>query len=138
MYINIMEKIIELFSSYELAKILKDKGFNDSCLAWYTGKDKQIYLYDHIVNIPCNFNLASKISIDAPTYDQIINWLDKKYNILISVCRDDDGYFNCKIKQYQFVLLKDLHGYVELCNLNISQNKQESLEEVLKEALKYI
>jgi hypothetical protein len=100
MYINIMKKLKELFVKYDLAKLLKDKGFNELCLAWYTGKDKEIYLPNHVVNTPCNFNLTSKISIDAPMYEQIINWLDTKYNILISLCRDDDGYFNCKIKQY--------------------------------------
>ena len=135
-----MNNIKELFVSKEIAIDLKAKGFNDPCIFYFLYNIQE----NRCSNIPMRdyklftYDWNSKESrISIPLYEQVINWLDKKYNILISICRDDDGYHSCKIKKWCDDI-QDVYGYTALYDWNISINKQESLEVIIKETLKYI
>ena len=77
------------FVPFELSKKLKEKGFNEQCLAYYT-KDSDFYYntsYDSDVeNAFKSFNsrpnhICGK-RIDAPTISQVLKWLRDEKNII--------------------------------------------------------
>lgn len=84
---------MEDFVTFEIAKKLKEKGFNKLCLAYYTNDDRLNFNYTAKAGVTyqgCCFshNLMPKDSvsgkfIDAPTISQVLKWLrdEKKYHI---------------------------------------------------------
>lgn len=77
--------------SYELAKLLKEKGFNLKVVNFYnygklsliSDKDRQI---GRFVNYnPINWNHASEHYTSAPSIAEILMWLHEKHGIWISV-----------------------------------------------------
>lgn len=77
------------FITFEIAKKLKEKGFNEQCLGYYT-KDSDFYYNtsygSDIENAFKSFNsrpnhICGK-RIDAPTVSQILKWLRKEKNII--------------------------------------------------------
>jgi hypothetical protein len=78
------------FNPYELALALKELGFDEHCLFYYT-KDFKIshsMMTDTIVI--CNFNKNGKLS--APLYQQAFRWFREKYNIVHTVYSNASGY----------------------------------------------
>lgn len=85
----------EDFVSFELAVKLKEKGFNELCLAYYTNDDILYYNYSHKAGasyIDCylSHNLMPKDSVsgkfvDAPTIAQVLEWLRKEKNIDVEI-----------------------------------------------------
>lgn len=134
-----MNNIKELFVSQELAIELKAKGFNEPCIMFYDFEN-ELTTFEQDLNEKITLYRSSETRLDfilAPLYEQVINWFDKQYNIQIFLCRDDDGYFSCKIKKWCDDL-QDIYGYVTVYDWNISRDKSESLEVVIKESLKLI
>ncbi len=71
----------ELFVSYETAKLLKEKGFDKSCFGGY-------YLYQNTPDLCIyqdenEFSDAKEIILQAPLYQQAIDWLREKHKIFI-------------------------------------------------------
>ena len=68
----------ELYITFELAKILKEKGFDWPCNGhWFIGKDKTF----NCAVSPMNWN-EMKTSLDwvsCPTMDMVCRWLRQKY-----------------------------------------------------------
>ena len=72
----------ELFAPYELALKVKEKGFNKQCFGGY-------YLFENTPDLCIyqdenEFSDSKEIIIFAPLYQQIISWLLKEHNLLIS------------------------------------------------------
>lgn len=69
-----------LFVPFEIARQLKDKGFNEECLAYWNA--------DPFLKSPA-FNIAKPFvhewCLPAPLYQQVIDWLREKHEIYISV-----------------------------------------------------
>ena len=72
-----------LFLPYELALMLKEKGFNEPCLGRY--RDKKFQLYSVIKEHCYNSDPISNKDISAPLYQQVIDWFREKHNIMIEV-----------------------------------------------------
>ncbi len=66
--------------SFELAKLLKEKGFDKPCNISY---DKQYGNVCHTTRADKNSELISYVS--APTIAEVVMWLYEKYGIWISV-----------------------------------------------------
>ena len=76
--------IKEAYVSFEVAKLLKDKGFKEACHAMYNRNE---------CLIPINFPRVTKSEkrefvLDAPTHQMAMKWLREEKNISIVV--DDD------------------------------------------------
>ena len=89
---------MNLFVPYEIAKSLKDKGFDVPCFAKYFEMDKNSDVKELVSNNPnhlYNFNEMlmdendpnSNIMISAPIYDSVIDWFQSK-NIFIETQLD--------------------------------------------------
>ena len=83
---------MEDFVSFETAKKLKEKGFKEQCLAYYT-KDSNFYYNtsygSDVENAFKSFNsrpnhICGK-RIDAPTISQVLKWLRKEKKISIEL-----------------------------------------------------
>lgn len=81
---------MEDFVPFEIAKTLKEKGFKEQCLAYYT-KDSDFYYNtsygSDVENAFKSFNsrpnhICGK-RIDAPTISQVLEWLRKEKKISI-------------------------------------------------------
>lgn len=104
---------MEDFVPYELAVKLKEKGFKELCLAYYTNDDILYYNYSYkagasYTDCCLSHNLMPKNSVsgkfvDAPTISQVLKWLrEEKIYIMIDrsfsvknswhyiICNNDD------------------------------------------------
>lgn len=76
----------KLFVSYEIALNLKEKGFNEPCIATYKqetiGKGDRLQFFVQPINANDDFTFVS-----APLYQQVEEWLFKEYNIFIEIKR---------------------------------------------------
>jgi hypothetical protein len=69
------------FVTYEQALALKELKFNEPCLGYYFGKDREVYVSNEYVMAPFNPDLDSKVMFRAPTYSQAFRWFREKYKL---------------------------------------------------------
>lgn len=97
-----------LFIPYAIAKLLKDKGFDDECFNAYYEKKNPFYINDEMLvyqikpNTKHNFFVSSisnynegqyeRAYISAPLYQQVVDWFREKHNIHIGIGLYYDGY----------------------------------------------
>lgn len=93
------------YVSFELAKLLKDKGYDGFCLAHY---DKDGNFHFNEIEEGCDINLfdilrcynfdSEYIFFDAPRLPDLINWLlvehDMLVNVFFEVDNEGKGYFS--------------------------------------------
>jgi len=90
-----------LFVPYEIARQLKEKGFNEPCFLVYHDK-KLVAIKDHVssnflIPITTNKELGVK-TFCAPLYQQVINWFRDTHKIYMSIFPDynsKDDYKTC-------------------------------------------
>ena len=63
----------EAYCSYEVSKLLKEKGFNEKCHSSYWGNSDNVDYTD----IPLNYN-DNNSSCSRPTHQMAMAWLRKK------------------------------------------------------------
>jgi hypothetical protein len=121
--------------SFELAKLLKEKGFNLKVINFYdyerlsTPFDKQRQV-DGLINYnPINWNSNKVHYTSAPTIAEVVMWLYEKHEIWIGVICDvgNDLLFTFKIYSTKIG--------EERCIVN--GNMYESLTEAHEAAIKY-
>ena len=88
------------FVPYEIAIKLKEKGFNEPCLANYCDKDLIPYRgypdegdEDSNFSTTINENITS-LWVTAPLWQQVIDWLSIVHNIHIGICHQSNGMFD--------------------------------------------
>lgn len=93
--------------SYELAKLLKEKGFNLKVVNFYnyeklsliSDKDRQV---EGLVNYnPINWNFVKEHFTSAPSIAEVVMWLYEKHGIWIEVTTDVNGKFCWLVKQFR-------------------------------------
>lgn len=88
------------FVTYEIAKKLKELGFNEMCLAVYCrdiSEDKtnpDLLFLDQTENEQRAFSNTQMASVCAPLWQQVIDWLRESHNkeIIIEAGPADLGY----------------------------------------------
>ena len=79
-----------LFADYEVSTLVKEKGFDKPCLAFYLDEEysnSELYFDYQKVAITVCFDKGVAIQlnyVNAPLWDQLIEWLAEKHNIDIS------------------------------------------------------
>jgi hypothetical protein len=148
-----MENLKDLFVSKDISIKLKEKGFDEPCLAVYRGGslyfDKMIsgYLSDLSDNTDFSTNsnfdnhfLVNKTDanywITAPMLVQVIDWLREKHSIELGSPKNiifNGGKRHFRVSIYKIRekkgLLKELSGFNEY---------YEALNEAIKQAIKLI
>lgn len=108
-----MEIKEELFATFELSKLAKEKGFDEECFCYFElGGDKVGYL-EEIVYYELERRNSTINIIDsectAPLYDQLTNWLRDEKDIditIMPVFREKCGYDSFKRDGYTFEIMR--------------------------------
>lgn len=80
--------IEERHCSYEVARLLKEKGFDEACTCLYYNGDLEFVndnAYEHVMR---NSSIANKDFITAPTHQMACDWLREK-GICITIVYGD-------------------------------------------------
>lgn len=125
--------IIEDYISYEVAKLLKEKGFNEPCFYYY--KDKVLMFSPFLKGR----NSYQTDTYSAPTHQMAMKWLrEKGFHINAPISYDysvdADGNVVDKWTFWTFEILSSFSGkliYTE------EVNEYYSYEEAVEAALKY-
>lgn len=74
-----MNTINEDYCSFEVAKLLKDKGFVGECSRFYMPNGYGIWKYEHYHD----FDISKRI--ECPTLQMACKWLREVYNVVIEI-----------------------------------------------------
>ena len=121
--------IKEDYCSYEVAKILKEKGFNESCYTCYV--EKEISHYDYSST---NYELIDGV-ISCPTIQMAMKWLREIHNKHCDIGYDIDLHWF-----FQIIDLKETieYDYTETKYYHTeNETGFNSYEEAVEAALKY-
>lgn len=128
-----MNKFIEDgYVSYEIAELLKAKGFDIPVHTFYNPKK-----IPHWLKLdPCLINRNAGVQISAPSHQMVMKWLREKYKIFIEigVSIDLNGKYH-----YSFRLLnstcKNILEPKDLVKMGFKDTFGEACEEALKYCL---
>lgn len=122
--------ITEDYCSYEVAKLLKEKGFNWDCITYYVDSKPNNVQYSMLFE---NNTSWEERCCSAPTHQMAMKWLREKYNIYINIQPDFPSD-----KDYKMCWLWSTNTLHENC---ISMEGYgcyiETYEEAVEAALKY-
>jgi hypothetical protein len=92
-----MVTITEDYTSFEIAKLLKEKGFNEECFALYNPDGVLIQSGIRLNNIQVG---RVEGSYSAPTLQMTMKWLREVYNfhIWVEPSHDKEGLYNAHVK----------------------------------------
>lgn len=122
--------IIEDYVSFEVAKFLKDKGFNEKCFALYNPDGTLIQSGIRLNNIQVG---RVEGSYSAPTLQMVMKWLREVYELYIEIslsCDREDK--NTKIFDISIFNLQN-QRYKKLGNI---QGYEQAVEAAIKYCLK--
>ena len=125
--------IKEAYCSYEVAKLLKEKGFDIPCYGRYSVRSQEFHLD---TTKPCNNGGISQYS--APTHQMAMAWLREVYNIHIAIvpCEVSPG-----VMDYTYILYKvDVKNFIfkNLGILGRANTDKMSVSKTCEAALKYV
>jgi hypothetical protein len=124
------------FITYELAKKLKEKGFDAECLCHYVGEDLVYNIESPITNNQLWFshnkfdNIWHRDNYDAPTISQVLKWLRDKKNIYCL------PYFEQGIDMWLYAICKPAYG----CEFPefISKSDYDTYEQAALAGIEYV
>lgn len=135
-----MNDIKEHFLNYELSKELKELGFSELCLAWYSDKDYLQYIdtpEDNNIKVDftkeeCGFDYSNSCS--APLISQCKNWFNEKHNIDYEIVRDYDFVEEYLTNDYNYYIClnnKPNKKIYKSCN-SYKEAELEAIEQCIK------
>lgn len=91
-----MATITEDYVSFEIAKLLKEKGFDEYVMRWYIIEDSGVIaeVASHSYSLSKNSSFKNG-EIGNPTLQMAMKWLREKHNLSVEVCRTACGYVGC-------------------------------------------
>lgn len=117
--------IKETYCSYEVAKLLKEKGFHEPCIATYNSTTKNF----QIEEIYEDWTIHWKGCISAPTIQMTMKWLREIYGLDI-VIEISDPSVNDR-KYYCVIWDKNNDSYI----LDLFDSYEDAVEAALKYCL---
>ena len=130
--------IKEDYCSFEVAKLLKEKGFVESCYGRYSVRSEEFHLD---TTKPCNN--GSNFLYCAPTHQTAMKWLREVHKIQICVEQNpydawhywgfSMSYIDEKINE----LPNPTQAFIHICPTKIPNNCYKTYEEAVEAALKY-
>lgn len=118
------------FTPYEIAKKLKELGFNEECYEYYTTNGSrygfQYYDFDRTNSTLDDSYKVSKPDCTAPLWQQATQFLREKYGIHIVIAHNEDHYFG------------NIHDAGNLIITSRVKEYNEALHHSILEAIKLI
>ena len=124
--------IKEAYCSFEVCKLLREKGFDEPCRSYFTdGTDYCYCTYDCDERTDINLGVFEYL---RPTHQMVMAWLREKYKIMITIIPQEVSVGVDRMCYCIYRITEDL--YQLLCNGKID-NLVDSYEETVEAALKY-
>lgn len=117
----------EAYCSFEVSKLLKEKGFDELCYKFYTHDTKEVYRED----IPCCNSRSDDYA--SPTHQMAIAWLREKHFIIVVT----PVLFNVNYEDFKWGYDIWADDNLEVSSEDCS-NPLKSYEEATESALKYV
>lgn len=96
----------EDYVSLEIAKLLKEKGFDLECLSWYSTKGN---LYHYADSFEMDLDGITELC-STPTLQMTMKWLREKHNVcIIPSLYDGKGGFYCFVYTNNYRSVKVLN-----------------------------
>jgi hypothetical protein len=114
--------IKEAYCSFEVAELLKEKGFNEPCYTCYINKELSHYDY-----LSTNFELIDNV-ISAPTHQMAMKWLREKHIHIIIDYREVSYKYFFRIS----------YCYNSSENLDFYYSYEDAVEAAIKYCLEYL
>jgi len=102
----------ELFVPYEQALALKELGFDEPCIGYYVGRDKEVFTSNNVIQPPYNPEMDSKIWFRAPLYQQAFRWFREKYNLKSWIQEHTADTFIYEIRPHVLTHYKEGETYI--------------------------
>lgn len=116
----------EDYVSFETAKLLKEKGFDEGCIMWYEDDDCLVSTNDDYGLQSNSDHISKYFEYSAPTLQMAMKWLREVHNIFIQI------ELYSKHNNYCFELFQNTHRLmVEKCEV------YNSFEETCEAAIEY-
>ena len=129
--------ITEDYCSYEVSKLLKEKGFNEKCRGGYhyefDDNDNPIVMFEEWMTQPYNNNFVDEgFLCSAPTHQMAMAWLRKTYRIDIVIEISDPSV---KDRKY-YCIIWDGNNNSHI--IDLFNSYEESIEAALKYCLEIL
>ena len=131
-----MAQITEDYVSFDIAKLLKEKGFDEPCECFYDTENND----PSIVNgwmVISNSELEKRefVCYSAPTLQMAMKWLRDIHNYSISICLD--SYVEPYDNEYYILIRrkKDLFEEISPCEQVYFKTYEEAAEAAIKYCL---
>ena len=115
----------EAYCSYEISKLLKEKGFDEECTHYYSYEDDELIEY---TNGAYSRNSKDCHRCTSPTHQMACAWLREVYNIDICIFPYKIDYIGYS---YEVKIYKNKEMYLSITDF-------KTYEEAVEIALKYI
>ena len=123
--------IKEAYCSFEVSKLLKEKGFEGECIAYYSKyKDNNLNLY-RWRNRQTYVNIRNNSYTLVPTHQMAMAWLREVYNIDIII-------FHEKLPNDYYWARIECHPFTEFQQEPEYKTYEDAVEAALKYCLKKI
>jgi len=116
----------EAYCSFEVSKLLKEKGFGWECCGRYSVRSKEFHL-----DCTRRCNNSGLFEYAAPTHQMAMAWLREVHNLHIEIARGPKGY-HIMIEIIPLGVVKYITREI------VGTNYVDSYEEAIEAALKFI
>lgn len=118
--------IQEDYVSFETAKLLKEKGFNEPCLMCYNS-DKKLDNYGHYYSC----KNSDVFALTAPTLQMVMKWLRELHNIVISIFPTIETDMIVR-EDYIYIIYKNKTSVYQNCSINYEQSAKAAIKYCLE------
>jgi len=117
-----MITITEDYCSFEIAKLLKEKGFNGECRAAYTsyGQLFTTQIQQYITNILCSKGYLWDCT--APTFQMVRKWLRDTYNLYLF----NEYFGESKTYKWRIIEMNSTHKHSDFKHYNTEEEATEA------------
>ena len=133
--------IKERYVNFEVAKLLRDKGFDEECVKLYNISNGLVFEGDEVHN--SELTEFSEL-ITRPTQAMACDWIEEEYGIFIQINRDNQYYEGCEVIAVTKEDKERGHMtmyYARVFNKHSVSNTTkhyDNIESAYNEALKYV
>lgn len=131
--------IKEAYCSFEVAKLLKEKGFDWECISYYVNQEPNDIKYSFLGETNSTWE---KRCCSAPTHQMAMAWLREKWRLEISITFGFPFIAGKSRYRYFWSIVKVCDNHLEYSmndpNSSTYQEEQvDTYEEAIESALKY-
>lgn len=119
--------IQESYVSFETAKLLKEKGFNEPCIATYNLVTKKF----EVEEVYQDWTTRWVEYVSAPTLQMAMKWLRKVHNIFISILQIENTTVTMEQEYFFYRIQKNRR------TINIIPDTFKEPEQAAEAAIKY-